>query len=96
MPENAVYVGRPTKYGNRHKVGDIWREIGTDEPYALTTSNALSLYRRDLAEALAKNPNFLNDLRGKDLACFCPLGQPCHADILLECANRLDNEFIRL
>lgn len=26
-------------------------------------------------------------LKGKDLACFCPLGQPCHADVLLEIAN---------
>lgn len=26
-------------------------------------------------------------LRGKDLCCWCPLGQPCHVDILLELAN---------
>jgi hypothetical protein len=29
----------------------------------------------------------LPDLRGKNLACFCPLDQPCHADVLLEMAN---------
>jgi hypothetical protein len=28
-----------------------------------------------------------SDLRGKNLACWCPLGQPCHADVLLEMAN---------
>jgi hypothetical protein len=27
------------------------------------------------------------ELLGKDLACWCPLGQPCHADVLLELAN---------
>jgi Domain of unknown function (DUF4326) len=27
------------------------------------------------------------DLAGKDLACWCPLDQPCHADVLLELAN---------
>lgn len=27
------------------------------------------------------------DLRGKNLACWCPLDQPCHADVLLEIAN---------
>jgi hypothetical protein len=27
------------------------------------------------------------DLAGKDLACWCPLDQPCHADVLLEIAN---------
>ena len=27
-------------------------------------------------------------LRGKNLACWCPLDQPCHADVLLDLANR--------
>ena len=27
------------------------------------------------------------ELRGKNLACYCPLDQPCHADVLLEIAN---------
>lgn len=30
----------------------------------------------------------LEELRGKNLMCFCPLDQPCHADVLLELANR--------
>ncbi|MFZ5773087.1 MAG: DUF4326 domain-containing protein, partial [Thermodesulfobacteriota bacterium] len=30
----------------------------------------------------------LDDLRGKDLACWCKDGEPCHADVLLEMANR--------
>lgn len=28
-----------------------------------------------------------HDLAGKNLACWCPLDQPCHADVLLELAN---------
>lgn len=28
-----------------------------------------------------------SELRGKNLACFCRLGTPCHADVLLEIAN---------
>lgn len=28
-----------------------------------------------------------SELRGKNLACFCALDQPCHADVLLELAN---------
>lgn len=27
------------------------------------------------------------ELAGKDLACWCPLDQPCHADVLLEISN---------
>lgn len=30
----------------------------------------------------------LEALRGLDLACWCPIGQPCHADVLIELANR--------
>ena len=30
----------------------------------------------------------LAPLRGKNLACWCPIGTPCHADVLLELANR--------
>lgn len=29
----------------------------------------------------------LQELRGHDLCCWCPLDQPCHADVLLELAN---------
>jgi hypothetical protein len=32
-------------------------------------------------------PNLVRDLHGKDLMCWCPLDQPCHADVLLEIAN---------
>jgi hypothetical protein len=27
------------------------------------------------------------ELRGRDLACYCPLDEPCHADVLLAVAN---------
>lgn len=29
----------------------------------------------------------LTGLRGKNLACWCKPGEPCHADVLLELAN---------
>ena len=29
----------------------------------------------------------LQELRGMNLACWCPLDKPCHADVLLELAN---------
>lgn len=54
-----------------------------------------------LTEAVERFEKFLNlghiaisvddvraQLAGKDLACWCPLDQPCHADVLLEIANR--------
>ena len=48
----------------------------------------------DLDRAMALKPGHYPthaeiraELRGKDLACWCPLDSPCHADVLLEIAN---------
>jgi len=73
MPENAVYVGRPTKWGNPFKVGI---DGNLDE--------VLQKYEKYLKVRINLDPHFLSPLRGKDLACWCPLNQPCHADILLK------------
>lgn len=32
--------------------------------------------------------NALRDLKGRDLMCWCPLDEPCHADVLLDLANQ--------
>lgn len=73
-PENSVYVGRPTRYGN---------------PYLLSEygSTALMLYRGHVEGLVARGRLDLVALRGHDLSCWCPVGSPCHADILLEMAN---------
>jgi hypothetical protein len=97
MPEGAVYVGRPTKWGNMYSVeGDDkhgWQVILLGMPAGQTplkshaVEMALSFYRDFLAEKLELVPGWLEPLRGKDLACWCPLNQRCHADVLLELAN---------
>lgn len=67
-----VYVGRPTKWGNPFKVGnECSRQEAVDK----------------FATYLAVTNLDLEGLRGKNLACWCPLDQPCHADILLRLAN---------
>jgi hypothetical protein len=76
MPDNTVYVGRPTKYGNPYKE-DVW---GRDQ--------ALVNYRDYLETCIKTRSLDLSPLKGKNLACFCPLDKPCHADVLLEVANR--------
>lgn len=78
---NAVYVGRPTKWGNPWRVGT---DLRTGLP--IDRTEAIERYR----EFLTSNPWLVEaakrELRGKDLACWCaPL--PCHADILLGVAN---------
>lgn len=53
---------------------------------------AVDLFRRQLLASLIHDPAvrayYLGDLVGHDLACWCPVGWPCHADVLLELANQ--------
>ena len=48
-----------------------------------------ALYREALeAGELGFGPDDVRrELAGRDLACWCPLDEPCHADVLLEVAN---------
>lgn len=87
MPENTVYVGRPTIWGNPYKVGDKDPYFAGAMPDLATV---VTQYRRAVLDYrvagvdLAEIKTFL---RGKNLACWCALDQPCHADVLLELAN---------
>jgi hypothetical protein len=57
-----------------------WGNPYTVEEYG--REQAIRLYREWLA---GKD---LSELRGKNLACYCKLDEPCHADVLLELANK--------
>lgn len=97
MPENTVYVGRPSKWGNPFKVGDkVKNHFGTEFTIK-TTEEAINAYRNLVLIKL--NPGFvfgqrlvlhadLSELKGKNLACWCKEGSPCHADVLLDLANK--------
>ncbi|MCL1927572.1 MAG: DUF4326 domain-containing protein [Treponema sp.] len=113
MPENAVYVGRPTKWGNpftgddavekykeaisewpiKDKTMDEWFLVGGKGSLDMLI-NLAGRNISSLNEIPRKGRNVLNELKGKDLACWCPLtnkdGTPynCHADILLEIVNK--------
>ena len=79
MPDNTVYVGRPTIFGNRF---ELWRFD--------TRENCLKAYESDLLFAADSDrmlQMIMDKLRGHNLACWCRLDQPCHADILLRLAN---------
>jgi hypothetical protein len=79
MPPNTVYVGRATRWGNPYKVGP-----------GMELSRSLELYREHL-EREVKNGNLkLDDLHGKNLACWCSLNKPCHADILIAALKRAE------
>lgn len=82
MPPNTVYVGRPTKFGNPFLVGSNEKDWSPEE--------AVAMYRQFLKHGgTYAGIDAVMALRGKNLACWCPLDQPCHADVLLEIANEL-------
>lgn len=87
MPPNTVYVGRPTKWGNPFKAGRLYVDASTLVWETLTPERAVELYK-DLMDG----PDIIADIRfslvGKNLACWCPIGTPCHTDVLLEWANQ--------
>jgi Domain of unknown function (DUF4326) len=79
MPEGAIYVGRPSPWGNPFPIGR--------GPGRYTAEGSLRLFRM-YADDSRRGFDWIEPLRGHDLACFCPLDQPCHGDVLLELANR--------
>jgi len=80
-PDNAVVVARPSRWGNPFRVGDA------TIPNAAEAVDRFSKWAIDRIVVGPDVPDF-SELRGKDLACYCPLDQPCHADVLLELANK--------
>ena len=86
MPEGAVYVGRPTKWGNPFRP-----DLSSSPRY--TPEDAVMDYREDLRGMPEVCEIARAELRGKDLVCWCPLVDaegrpvPCHAEVLLEVAN---------
>ena len=101
MPANTVYVGRGTKWGNPFQIGKDYWNFGEDRFKTVTQQDACDAYRMLLmtdwctarllftvqAQRYKRRVPDIEKLRGKDLACWCPLDQPCHADVLLELAN---------
>lgn len=82
MPPNTVYVGRPSKWGNPYKVGSGYGSYWTYSKF-----QAKALYRQFVNVGYFRKA-IVRELRGKNLTCWCPIGEPCHADVLLQIANK--------
>jgi hypothetical protein len=96
MPANCASVTRPGVFGNpfRWTAARELGYLGTDDELKafsvqifrewLTRNERHGHGQEELRQKLLSR---LSELRGKDLACYCPLDKPCHADVLLELAN---------
>jgi hypothetical protein len=109
MPENTMYVGRPTKWGNPIIInGDCIyidvkyrRKMLSPGPFLTVgdISDVVYLFEKLMDGTVFQNADLqhwadhfktldLSELKGKNLACWCPLDKPCHADVLLKYANQ--------
>lgn len=87
VPKDAVYVGRPTQWGNPFS-----HLPSSAANYKVATREEAVEKYRVYAQSRFLDPhdNFAGDIRdmlkGKDLVCWCA-PKACHADVLLELAN---------
>lgn len=88
LPERARSVARPTKWGNDFPVGFVCDlNIGGIHSFVVVRDrgHAVDLFISWQARSLERAAR--TELAGLDLACWCPLDEPCHADVLLALAN---------
>lgn len=102
-PEGAIVVSRPSYWGNPFRVGDTYfvldrqeyikgKPLSEADWHRMTAQDAVDCYRRWLDHEVGRSGFTLaveakSELAGKTLACWCPLDQPCHGDVLLDLAN---------
>ena len=94
MPANAINVARPGKWGNPFVVGRDGTRAQCVAKFVVLQQGFIALGDTvDPEVQLAmwqrlRSLHSIEQLRGKDLACWCPLDSaPCHADVLLHLAN---------
>lgn len=93
MPENTVYVGRPSKWGNPFNINnhryDVYETNGRKRLYAMLDFGLW--LRGDYPDVDPERRIYILDhlceLKGKNVACWCSLSEYCHADVLLSMAK---------
>lgn len=75
IPKGAVFIGRPSKWGNPYVIG-----LHGDREEVLRLYKRYLLTRPELIKSARK------ELCGKDLVCFCA-PKPCHGEFLIRIAN---------
>lgn len=91
-PAGAIVVARPGPWGNRYVVGETIEHVDGCMILVRDRAHAVVLHREwidwQMARFTTMREGLRHDLGGRDLCCWCPLDGPCHADTLLEIANR--------
>ncbi len=95
VPDGAVYIGRQAPHlrrsvwANPFKAGRTtpanWSRFGGI--HVRDQAHAVDLYRQLLDESPGYQEEAVEQLAGRDLACWCKLEDPCHGRPLLLVAN---------
>lgn len=98
MPPNTIKVDRTTKWGNPCVVGVHGTRVDCVKWFVMSIAGMIVLGHKQkpddtyLADELIIYGKYvrrnIRHLRGKNIACWCKVGTPCHADALLVMANR--------
>jgi len=121
MPENTVYVGRGSRWGNPFRVIQYsdkkWaiKTDGSDKCSEILVKHCHAVYdtkseavidaikcydywllpythkegtMSEFYQSMAIMDDAMQNLKGKNLACWCRLDESCHADLLLTLVNR--------
>lgn len=83
LPLRAVKVDRNSKFGNPFMGAGAVEEFRAE----LARAGGFRPHGRFRFVGLVTVDDIRRELRGRNLACWCPLDRPCHADALLEIAN---------
>lgn len=96
IPPNTVVVARPSKWGNPYTIGKS-ASLFAQSVYVPDAKTAVRLFKAYVdiprgeyighKRGMSIADQAYRELRGKNLACWCPLDKPCHAEVLLEIAN---------
>lgn len=95
-PAGAVVVARPSKWGNPFRLKETAQRYPSLSPQQcaefIVNEFRDMLGAQELREwyGYPSDTDIRAELGGRDLACWCPPGQACHAQVLLQIANRDD------
>lgn len=88
IPQGSVYIGRPSQWGNPAIVGRFFEGTQVNNRYL-----AVSLFYDHCKRFARTDPEgfskWVLPLIDRDVCCWCPIGEPCHGDILLYLARRI-------
>lgn len=92
LPENTICVDRTSKWGNPFIVGEFGTKRECIHAHFALLSGYINVVKKPSIKVQQDYYNYvasnIEKLKDKNLACFCKDGEPCHADVLLELANK--------